>query len=327
MNADRKENQPDEIKDGDQARKRTLAEKARDNQREIRRGVLAFALVIAIVTVALLAFACEQATAPGAFREPPIPEGVFKEQNVAREYMSNQEVEETIISYIALNVWAEVVNKTATDNQEAFPPMMMSEPDRGCAKQYRERRLAQPSEGKSQGMTSLIECATRKAEISAIRLSKWEEMSQEHREAETRTRLRMLWQAISPVTVLQTGYAFRQAMYLTERNSPKVKEFAEEYRECENIADSRARILSLVNDRENLSQAWLTASLKMRECVQETNARVFPFEKQDIPIAELNTPSITITPQPPAQGTESKAGTDENAPSPEEQKTEQEDQN
>lgn len=57
-------------------------------------------------------------------------------------------------------------------------------------------------------------------------------MSQEHREAEARTRFRMLWQAISPVTIIQTGYAFRQAMYLTEENSPEIKEFADEYQEC-----------------------------------------------------------------------------------------------
>lgn len=141
-------------------------------------------------------------------------------------------------------------------------------------------------------------------------------MSQEHREAEARTRFRMLWQAISPVTIIQTGYAFRQAMYLTEENSPEIKEFADEYRECQEIADSRARVLSLINERENLALAWLSASQKMRNCTQETNTRLFPVEKLDAPILEPVTPVITEAPQESTPEAEEDTGAGENPPPP-----------
>lgn len=197
----------------------------------------------------------------------------------ADQYLTDAEIENKIINYIALNVWAERAGRAAADHPETFPEAMMAAPNPRCAGRFRENTLNDLNPDLETATKRLLECAAAQSAVENRDRPPWEELSPLEREARARAHLTLLWTALNPETIISLNIAWQKAAEVNRENNDEFRQFAAAYAECEEIPGRLAPQLAQAADRETLALDWTAATHRMRDCAFSVNERLFPQER------------------------------------------------
>lgn len=197
----------------------------------------------------------------------------------ADEYLTDAEIEKKIIDFLALNAWAEAAGTAAAENPQKFPEALTASPSPLCAAGHRAEAAAAES-GLDRARAKLMNCIEGENGRAAAGRPLWEDMTPGEREARSRAALRMLWEAISPETTINTRIAWQTAAEVNRHNNEEFRLFIAEYAECGRIPDRLAPELAAPGSRQETAAAWLRAVAEMRDCAGRVNTRLFPAGTQ-----------------------------------------------
>ena len=239
---------------------------------------------MAVITVVIIALALALAGLSGSSPPAQLPElpedsnpAMFTEN--ADEYLTDSEIESTLIVYLALTTWAEIVQRTAQETPANFSKVMLSQHSMKCAEEYRVRRLTEQTrniEPNPAARSTLMNCSMQMALDQRTPRPEWPLLSPLEREAHSRARLRMLWTAISPEYQISTRIAFQHANKITKDNNDEFRSFVEEYQNCEDYVEEKAPELGLLKSEKQLGQKWLDIEAELRNCAEQNTVRLFP---------------------------------------------------
>ena len=71
---------------------------------------------------------------PTSFAQEPLAEPISSTSSVQ---LTREQIDDQTADYLALNLWAEVAHRTATNEPENFLPLIFSVPDTECVESYR----------------------------------------------------------------------------------------------------------------------------------------------------------------------------------------------
>ena len=223
---------------------------------------------------------------------------------------------------MALTLWADNAQRTASENPAGFLSTIFSVPEMGCIQVYREvmreRPIIFPEPINSQESTGkeyqeyqlarleaekkvrevqdeyLLKC-TRKT-MEETETSPWDTLSDDEKEARARRSVRFLALSIDPTLLMSTNIAATRGLGVDSQNNPEFAEFAANYDTCQVQADGFALPLARAKTPQKMSEVWLNAYQHLAECFNNITEILFPPG----PPAQLTEPGI----QPKGPGAE-----------------------
>ena len=243
---------------------------------------------------------------PTPFAQEPLAEPISSTSSVQ---LTREEIDEKTAEYLALNLWAEVAHRTATNEPENFLPVIFSIPDVACVESYREILEARPAvypepvnrdqstpeeyqeylrEIKTTQTTvqalqdeHLLGCTTQT--IKATETRTWDDISGDEQEARARRAMRLLALSIDPPMLMSTNIASSRGVLVNSQNNPEFAKFASEYDTCQVQADGFAVPLAQTQTPQEMAQLWLQAYNHLKNCFNNITGIIFPDARQQPP--------------------------------------------
>ena len=189
----------------------------------------------------------------------------------ARAEMTHEEIQELIIEYLALTVWAENAHRTAEKDPASFHLTLLTGPDQECAKRYRELRVEKPNTKPE----AAFECALSKT-MSQERRRDWQDLSQDEQKARALQGMRMLALSMDPPKLMTTNIAARRGLRVNSRTNPDFATFAANYDTCYAQAQAFAPHLAEAESAQDMVLVWQTANTHLDRCYGTITENLFP---------------------------------------------------